>query len=56
MCRGCPELTWKRVANLSGEVSPLVWLGGGTGDLEPRESSRVWDLPQEHKTPEHRAV
>lgn len=30
---GCPGLTWKRVASLSGEVSPLVWLRGGTGDL-----------------------
>lgn len=42
---GCPGLTWKRVANLSGEVSPLAWLGGGTGDLGTRESGGVWDLP-----------
>lgn len=36
-CEGCPRLTWKRVASLSGEVSPLVWLGGGTGDLGTKE-------------------
>lgn len=56
MCGGCPGLTWKRVANISGEVSPLVWLGGGTGDLGPREGSRVRDLLQGHKTPEHSPV
>lgn len=33
VCGGCPGLTWKRVAILSGEVSPLAWLGGGAGDL-----------------------
>lgn len=55
-CGGCPGLTWKREAILSGEVSPLVWLGDGTGDLGPREGGRVWDLPQGHKTPEHSTV
>lgn len=56
VCGGCPGLTWKRVANLSGEVSPLVWLGGGTGDLGTRESGGVWDLPQQRKAPGHGTV
>lgn len=30
---GCLGLTWKRTASLSGELSPLVWLGEGGGSL-----------------------
>lgn len=44
---GCPGLTWKRVASLSGEVSPLVWLGGGIGDLGTKGEWGVLHLPQE---------
>lgn len=40
VCRGCPGLTWKRVAILSGEASPLVWLGGDTGDLGTKGGQR----------------
>lgn len=32
-CGDCLGLTWKRAASLSGELSPLVWLGEGSGSL-----------------------
>lgn len=53
MCGGCPGLTWKRVASLSGEVSPLAWLGGGIGDLGTKGERGVLHLPQQHAAPRH---
>lgn len=41
VCGGCLGLTWKRVASPSGEVSPLVWLEGGIGDLGTKGESCI---------------
>lgn len=45
---GGEGLTWNLMANISGELSPLVWPGKNNGDLSAMEKKRRWRERERH--------